>query len=342
MLSPEAIYSQMKAKREEFGERVTGAAHKAEKILREVKGTFSSDMEKTLLKATRPDNNPAKRKHVELLLKATEHFPMYMGEGWEDGRVQRDGPYWMVLHKLWRRMAEKDWRTVAKALYVLHRMGRDMTDDSWRYLAATLASLRREFDPKTGTKYFRRRAVKDVSSNGLQYAEFLGNYADLVFLRVQTLSPGCSELTSLDETSSAAHLLRALEKTELLIKAAVLCKLDSKEELIDNDVTCDAAALALEDLKELWNYYQRVMLLLVSQVSSGCSQDELKRGKRHAAFALKAGAVVKAQSKRTERILNRYGYKSRCKVRRELTGEVLEELLSDISNRLQKLEVKGE
>lgn len=42
-------------------------------------GSISSDLEKTLIKATRPDNDPAKRKHVNLLLQAAEHaFPVYM------------------------------------------------------------------------------------------------------------------------------------------------------------------------------------------------------------------------------------------------------------------------
>ena len=30
--------------------------------------------------------------------------------------------YFMMLHKLWSRMAEHDWRTVAKSLFIFHRM----------------------------------------------------------------------------------------------------------------------------------------------------------------------------------------------------------------------------
>lgn len=54
-------------------------------------GSVSSDLEKTLIKATRPDNDPAKRKHVNLLLQAAEHsFPVYMNpkvrqiDGWAE------------------------------------------------------------------------------------------------------------------------------------------------------------------------------------------------------------------------------------------------------------------
>lgn len=31
----------------------------------------------------------------------------------------------MTLHKLWTKMSEKDWRTVAKSLYILHTIERD-------------------------------------------------------------------------------------------------------------------------------------------------------------------------------------------------------------------------
>lgn len=31
----------------------------------------------------------------------------------------------MTLHKLWTKMAERDWRTVTKSLYILHCISRD-------------------------------------------------------------------------------------------------------------------------------------------------------------------------------------------------------------------------
>jgi hypothetical protein len=83
-------------------------------------GSLSSDMEKTVLKATRPDNDPAKRKHVQLLVGAVQHFPLYIDPD-IPASLQREGPFWLLLHKLWRRMTERDWRSVMKSLYVLHR-----------------------------------------------------------------------------------------------------------------------------------------------------------------------------------------------------------------------------
>jgi hypothetical protein len=36
----------------------------------------------------------------------------------------------MTLHKLWTKMSEADWRTVAKSLYILHTIARDCQSDA--------------------------------------------------------------------------------------------------------------------------------------------------------------------------------------------------------------------
>jgi hypothetical protein len=36
----------------------------------------------------------------------------------------------MTLHKLWTKMSEADWRTVAKSLYILHTIARDSQPDA--------------------------------------------------------------------------------------------------------------------------------------------------------------------------------------------------------------------
>ena len=66
----------------------------------------------------------------------------------------------MTLHKLWRRMAEKDYRTAAKAVYVLHRVARDTTVESWGYFRATLVQMRRVEDRGTKSRYFSRRVIR--------------------------------------------------------------------------------------------------------------------------------------------------------------------------------------
>ncbi len=50
-------------------------------------------------------------------------------------------PYEQLLRKLARIVAEKDWRTTAKALYLTHRLATEISDDSWAYLHKTYLSL---------------------------------------------------------------------------------------------------------------------------------------------------------------------------------------------------------
>ena len=82
-------------------------------IYREVKGLTSSELEQVMLKATRPDDTPVKGKHVERLVGVTYQISA------------RYDIYDAVLRKLWGKMAEKDWRTTVKALYILHRFAAD-------------------------------------------------------------------------------------------------------------------------------------------------------------------------------------------------------------------------
>ena len=82
-------------------------------LYREVKGLTSSELEQVMLKATRPDDTAVKSKHVERLVGVTYQIS------------SRYDVYDAVLRKLWSKMAEKDWRTTIKALYILHRFSAD-------------------------------------------------------------------------------------------------------------------------------------------------------------------------------------------------------------------------
>jgi hypothetical protein len=86
-------------------------------LYREVKGLTSSELEQVMLKATRPDDSPVKGKHVERLVGVTYQIS------------SRYDIYDAVLRKLWGKMAEKDWRTKVKALYILHRFAADGSPD---------------------------------------------------------------------------------------------------------------------------------------------------------------------------------------------------------------------
>lgn len=66
----------------------------------------------------------------------------------------------MTLHKLWRRMAERDYRTASKAVYVLHRVARGTTAESWGYFRDTMLQMRRVEDKGTKSRYFSRRVIR--------------------------------------------------------------------------------------------------------------------------------------------------------------------------------------
>lgn len=122
-------------------------------LYREVKGLTSSELEQVMLKATRPDGDPVKTKHVERLVGVT-----YQISGKYD-------IYDAVLRKLWNKMAERDMRTKLKSVYVLHRFSVDGGADHQEALKQRLRALRKTKDPKkrsgtrAGTRHFDSKVL---------------------------------------------------------------------------------------------------------------------------------------------------------------------------------------
>jgi hypothetical protein len=158
--SREILRERLQMARADLETRVVGAKHKATKIMREARTTVSSDLESVLLKATRPDNQPAKRKYVDVVVdSASKHFPRFMksAPGAPSTPVgYNNNPYEQLLTKLWKKMMERDWRTVAKALYILHCLGVRVSDKSWHFLAHTFVSLR---SSKQSQRMFTRKVL---------------------------------------------------------------------------------------------------------------------------------------------------------------------------------------
>lgn len=144
-------------------------------LYREVKGLTSSELEQVMLKATRPDDAPVKGKHAERLVGVTYQISA------------RYDIYDAVLRKLWAKMAEKDWRTTIKALYVLHRFSADGSPEHAPALKARVRELRRTRDPKRKGKYFSSKLLQagDTSEETAKFRAFMGRYAHYVLLRAQ-------------------------------------------------------------------------------------------------------------------------------------------------------------
>ena len=207
-------------------------------LYREVKGLTSSELEQVMLKATRPDDTPVKGKHAERLVGVTYQISA------------RYDIYDAVLRKLWSKMAEKDWRTTIKAVYVLHRFSADGAPEHAPALKARLRELRRTKDPKRKDKYFNSKQLLagDATPENAKFRAFLARYAHYVLLRAQCFSGIFDEIGTLPKDkkkgppkpiTSTCLRLEHLDAAKMLLKAGLACQLKEGEE-------CENTALAVE------------------------------------------------------------------------------------------------
>jgi ANTH domain len=231
-------------------------------LYREIKAMSSSELEQVMIKATRPDDTPVKGKHAERLVGVTYQVS------------SRYDLYDAVLRKLWSKMAEKDWRTTIKALYILHRFSADGAPEHAPALKARLRELRRTRDPKRKDKYFNSKQLLAGDSNpdNVKFRAFMSRYAHYVLLRAQCFGGAFDEIASAPvapasksenskrtKSSSAAAgaaasavarkpitstSLRAehLNAAEMLLKAGVVCQLKDGEECENTAIACERVA----------------------------------------------------------------------------------------------------
>lgn len=207
-------------------------------LYRDLKGLTSSELEQVMLKATKPDDTPAKGKHVERLVGVTYQIS------------SRYDIYDAVLRKLWGKMTEKDWRTTMKALYILHRFSADGAPEHAAALKARLRELRRTQDPKRKDKYFNSKQLLagDAKPDNIKFRAFMSRYAHYVLLRAQCFSGMFEEISSEPKAdkkkppkpiTSTALRTEHLEAASMLLKAGLACQLKEGEE-------CENTAIAVE------------------------------------------------------------------------------------------------
>lgn len=219
-------------------------------LYREVKGLTSSELEQVMLKATRPDDTPVKGKHAERLVGVTYQI---------SGRYDI---YDAVLRKLWAKMAEKDWRTTIKALYILHRFSADGSPEHAPALKARVRELRRTRDPKRKGYFFSSKLLQagDTSEETEKYRAFMGRYAHYVLIRAQCFGGMFDEIAAppakdnKKKKAAAKPITSTSLKTDhliaskLLLKNGVACVLKNGEE---NENTALAVERVASDLLSL-------------------------------------------------------------------------------------------
>jgi len=219
-------------------------------LYREVKTLSSSELEQAFLKATVPNDSPAKEKHVERLVMITYQ----VSAGYNIFEV--------ILRKLWSKMMESDWRTKIKAVYVLHRFGTDGSPQQQMALKTMLREMRRTKDPKRKMKYFNTKHLLEGDTNpaNIAFRSFLARYAHYVLLRVQCFGGMFSEIappaqkpsstkssSSKSQTSSTSEKpitstrlkKECLDAAQVVLKAGLACDLKPNEE-------CENTVAAME------------------------------------------------------------------------------------------------
>jgi hypothetical protein len=205
---------------------------------RDIKGLTSSELEQVMLKATKPDDTPAKGKHVERLVGVTYQIN------------SRYDIYDAVLRKLWGKMTENDWRTTMKALYILHRFSADGAPEHAPALKARLRELRRTQDPKRKDKFFNSKQLLagEAKPDNIKFRAFMSRYAHYVLLRAQCFSGMFEEISTEPKVdkkkppkpiTSTSLRTEHLEAALMLLKAGLACQLKDGEE-------CENTAIAVE------------------------------------------------------------------------------------------------
>jgi hypothetical protein len=217
--------------------RLEGAAAHAKEFLREVKGSHSSEFECAMIKATRPNEDPAKEKHVARLIETIATFPMATA-----ARPSSTDYYTMMLHKLWNRMTEKDWRSVAKAVYILHRMALTLDPELHREFIKRYNALRSTLHKKSNGLYFSKKTLTEVLPGSEEYAAFLGTYAAFVLDRFVLFSGRYEEC--FEGQPSARHVQLLGSACRVLDRALLI---DMEEGASDHKVSVHCLELVVRD-----------------------------------------------------------------------------------------------
>eukprot|EP00953_Heterococcus_sp_UTEX-ZZ885_P039152 20087-Heterococcus_DN1.PRE.3 len=229
---------------------------------REFRAAFSSSLEKCLLRATRPDALPVPEAQLQKLLLATKKLETVSD-------LHDADPYAVICSKLWKKLGERDWRTIAKALYTLHRLLRSKTGSSSSCSSAsssgavttdvaptTTASAASRVFASAFTAHLQARAAKADSlaeqiqlRAGIQ-ASWLKAYADYMAVRASSYSSALDSLASLGCIASHSQVLEIVSKLNILLSSG-LASCSATDVAGAPPLQTQCCELVLADLHEL-------------------------------------------------------------------------------------------
>jgi hypothetical protein len=269
------------------------------KFIANIKFFIVSTMDRALLRATVPDDDGPNLKYVNVFLNMSANFPAYM-EAKCIGKIYKEDPYWMMLMKIWYQMTSRDWRVVAKSLYLLHRLSRDSTCESWNFLRNSFmvaCSARVFCYGIPGTKIFSTDSFNSIPTCEKTFIQFLKMYATFVYERLRFLSPdmSCNLYKVQDFNGRHEFLCAVMDKYGSMLMYAFTffesCATELHEDSIIpsidsivfegwNVTVAHCLYLFYQDTVQLWKIYNDLIALL----SNSDSRSELTDIERFKAF----------------------------------------------------------
>jgi hypothetical protein len=217
------------------------------KAQRAAKEKTSSDFEKLLLRATSPEDTPVMLPDMTMLFKEIKYFP-------RRARGPGVNPYEKTLHKLWNKIAEKDWRTTSKGVDILHRMARDCKPKDCKIFAEHVGRLKRARHVRGQSKkkkmlyrYFDPRGVVgSLDPAGEPYAAFVKAYFNFVMLRLKCFTARFDEPKAAVQAGAAAAAAAGSGGSDADAAAAACPSSDEVATLLANMRTLVELGLAVD------------------------------------------------------------------------------------------------
>ena len=231
--------------------------------VRRVKIMCSSELERLLIKATKPDCEPPEEKYITRIVDTVSTFPAAMAA---QGMPNNDY-YRIFLHKIWARITEPDLYSVIKAHYIFHRVAQSLDVDAHNDFLQRYGHMQTSWSKASESYYF--------SSVDWQHGCFLDAYAAFVFDRFVAFSGRFEDHFPVDSEDDISQLWNLLKKACRVLDRALRVADIHEDEICE--VTMESRELVINDCfcakQCLWEVFGKNLALLI---------DGQRRGKREA------------------------------------------------------------
>eukprot|EP00752_Nemacystus_decipiens_P005227 g4744.t2 len=255
-----ALRRQMGTAREAVEQAGSIAASTSKKLKREVKLAVSGSWESALLRVTWPDDLPPDETLLLSMVDAVQAFK-------KDRDVTKNSAeHRVLLRKLWAKMSEPDWRTVSKAVYLFHSILKDLSVEHHTILKIFLGKMSREWDKKTGCRYFDLDVLCAVNEEGEAFRSFVDRYGTYVFKRAEGFNARFQELDSMQDEEGWEGAVTTLAKAQKAIDLGMACQPEPEEE---TELTVLCLGHTATDVHQLWRRYHSALAWVLEEADDG-------------------------------------------------------------------------